>query len=329
MKEGHLKRAIFELLEKTGAIAVSEVLARGVAILAYHGVTRSRDGSNLRRLHVWEGLFEEHLRFLAGHCLPVPLSTLKASRTAMRQSPPRAVAVTLDDGYRNVLTVALPLLSKFRIPATVFVVTGFDQERRMWIDRLEAVIEASSSESIEWGGRTFSLASTAAKTDAIRALTPMFQKIRARDRETALERLGTQLGGAEVRPNVDRDLLTWDEVRALRDSGLEIGSHAECHEPLTEYTPEVVRSALTRSRKTLEAELGPGQYALSYPYGAWNGQLAVLAREAGFYCAVTTDPGVNGPEADPFGLKRLLVGADDDLPRLRASLTGLRYVARA
>jgi hypothetical protein len=71
-------------------------------------------------------------------------------------------------------------------------------------------------------------------------------------------------------------------------------------------------------------ELGPGAYALSYPYGAVDRDVAAAARDAGFACALSTLPSLARRGADPFDLPRVLVGADDDLTRLRASLAGLR-----
>lgn len=329
MIEGRLKQAIFRGLERSGVIGIAEALTRDVAILAYHGVTEAPDSplSNRRRLHVWRGIFEEHLRFLCTQRQPMSLSAVSDAIGSGRRLPRGAVAVTIDDGYRNILTMALPLLKRYKVPATVFILTGPERERRMWIDRLEAVVEASLLPSIQWAGRTFPLTSVAAKAEAIRALNPMFEKLGAR-REAALEQLRALLGNPREQPNPDRDLLTREEVRILRNAGLEIGSHADCHEPLTERPLEEARSALTMSREALERELGAARYALGYPYGAWNAQLARAAEEAGFYCAVTTDPGVNRLGTDLFGLKRLLVGADDDIARLRASLSGLRHFWR-
>ena len=231
--------------------------------------------------------------------------------------------VTIDDGYQNVLTVAQSLLRQFSVPATVFVLTGAERERRMWIDRLEAAIEATTVSSLRWEGRTFPLTAVVAKAEAMLVLVSMFQGLGAH-RGSALEKLLALLGDPQEKPDPDRDLLTWDDVRALRDAGIEIGSHADCHEPLPQRALEEARSELIKSRETLEWQLGPGRYALSYPYGAWSQQLARVAQEAGFSCAVTGDPRLNRPDGDLFSLKRLLVGADDDIPRLRASLSGLR-----
>src|SRR5215470_18093053 len=130
MIEGHLKRAIFRVLDTTGVIAISEAVKQGVPILVYHGVTETKDAplTNRRRLHVSKRLFAEHLRYLCHRCRPVPLSALTAARNSPRRLPPRAVVVTIDDAYRNALTVALPLLNEFKVPATLFVVTGVDQQ---------------------------------------------------------------------------------------------------------------------------------------------------------------------------------------------------------
>ena len=255
---------------------------RGVPVLAYHGITTTRDASltNLRRLHIWEARFEEHLHVLRSRWRPMSLSALCEATESRRTVPSRSVVVTLDDGYRNVLTTAVPLLKQFAVPATIFVLTGVESGRRLWIDRLEAVIAASSAPSLEWDERTFSLTSDSGKAEAIRALVPVFARLRSQ-RESALERLRMLLGNPPDHRDPDRDLLTWDEVRTIRDTGLEIGSHAHLHEPLTQLSVEEAGSSLLASYKTLERELGRGRYALSYPYGAWNDSVAEAAREAG------------------------------------------------
>jgi peptidoglycan/xylan/chitin deacetylase (PgdA/CDA1 family) len=322
--EGCLKRASFRALERVGLIAIAEALAVGIPILAYHGITERRDSSlrNVRRLHIWKDRFEEHLRLLCAQWCPIPLSAVWEAADTQRL-PARSVVVTIDDGYRNILTTALPLLKRLKVPATVFVLTGPERERRMWIDRLEWAIEAAAVSSLRWEGRTFPLTSIAEKAEAMQILPAMLQGLGGQ-RETALETLLGQLGNSPEEVDPDRDLLSWDEVRALRDAGLEIGSHADCHEPLTQRRLEEAESALTKSREMLEWQVGPGRYALSYPYGAWTQELAQAVRKADFSCAVTGEPGLNRTGGNLFSLRRLLVGADDDITRLRASLSGLR-----
>jgi peptidoglycan/xylan/chitin deacetylase (PgdA/CDA1 family) len=63
--------------------------------------------------------FEQQLRWLSRWGNVVPLEE------TLRESSRRSIAITFDDGYRDNLTVALPLLEKFRLPMTLFVTAGF------------------------------------------------------------------------------------------------------------------------------------------------------------------------------------------------------------
>ncbi|MCY7348127.1 MAG: polysaccharide deacetylase family protein [Pyrinomonadaceae bacterium] len=65
--------------------------------------------------------FEQHLKWLAKRSeRVVPLSRLLTE--AVNKS---LIAITFDDGYEDNLSVALPLLEKYNLPATIFMVAGF------------------------------------------------------------------------------------------------------------------------------------------------------------------------------------------------------------
>jgi len=90
------------------------------AIVTYHSLDDS--GSVIS---ISPGRFLQHIEFLMERAIPVvPLTDL--------QHRPGSVALTFDDGYRGVLTHALPVLQRYRLPATVFVVTGHCGWRNDW-----------------------------------------------------------------------------------------------------------------------------------------------------------------------------------------------------
>ena len=57
--------------------------------------------------------------------------------------PPRAAAITFDDGYADNRTVALPLLQKHKLSATFFIATGFLDGGRMWNDSIIESVRAA------------------------------------------------------------------------------------------------------------------------------------------------------------------------------------------
>lgn len=102
------------------------VRARGVfgVVLNYHRVTTT--GLHDPIVDDWNvppDVFERQIRCLAEHATPVRLRDLYAQLREPR-APRPFVAVSFDDGYANLYRSALPVLAKYRVPATVFVVTS-------------------------------------------------------------------------------------------------------------------------------------------------------------------------------------------------------------
>ncbi len=91
-------------------------------VLGYHRV--AEEGQDPLRLCTPPSVLERHLQAIRRHGRPVRLLDLAAA-TGSGHPPPGAVAVTFDDGYADVLLAAKPLLERYEIPATVFVVTGY------------------------------------------------------------------------------------------------------------------------------------------------------------------------------------------------------------
>lgn len=87
-----------------------------VAALMYHSIDRSG-----WKLSVTPETFERQMKYLARKGRAVPLAGIVAYVRGEKELPAHAIAVTFDDGYRDLLTTALPILERHRIPATVFV----------------------------------------------------------------------------------------------------------------------------------------------------------------------------------------------------------------
>jgi peptidoglycan/xylan/chitin deacetylase (PgdA/CDA1 family) len=99
-------------------MAVSDGIAG--TVLVYHAIGLAPPGADSDDLFVEPATFEEELHYLAAHRRVLSLGALLGGGLAPGKP---AVAITFDDGFRSVLTVAAPLLERFGFPATVFVTT--------------------------------------------------------------------------------------------------------------------------------------------------------------------------------------------------------------
>lgn len=92
-----------------------------VRILLYHKIRDRPDDA----LCIGVEDFDRQMAYLARHYRLVSLDDMMAAFLSGRQLPPRSVVVTFDDGYADNCTHALPILKKYGVPATIFVVHDY------------------------------------------------------------------------------------------------------------------------------------------------------------------------------------------------------------
>ena len=102
-----------------------------VTILCYHGITERPDPDPDDRSQIWvtRSLFRLHLQFLTHRYRVISLRRYLEARKVGDKLPLHSVVLTFDDGLRNFLTVAAPVLRELRLPATLFVVTNSIEKR--------------------------------------------------------------------------------------------------------------------------------------------------------------------------------------------------------
>jgi peptidoglycan/xylan/chitin deacetylase (PgdA/CDA1 family) len=97
-----------------------------LAVLSYHKIGSPRKGQCSTWNYVAEEIFADHLRILKERGWQViDQRTFLRALLEPDSLPHRSALLTFDDGYRSMLTQALPILCKFRYPAVVFVPTDY------------------------------------------------------------------------------------------------------------------------------------------------------------------------------------------------------------
>jgi peptidoglycan/xylan/chitin deacetylase (PgdA/CDA1 family) len=296
----------------------------GPIILMYHQVAVVEN--DVWSLAVSPRHFEEHLEVLARRREAVSLPQLTAERGAT-YSNRRQVAITFDDGYADNLTNAKPILERFAMPATVFVVgDAIGGGREFWWDALDQIFlgrhELPKSLRLRIEGRDYQwdLRPTSGGLSGWRGtpserlrriLWSRLRELHPQERWRLIAELQAW-AGQSVAVRSDRRVMTAEEVRLLGADGLiEIGSHTATHPRLAALSAAAQLDDIRRGKHRLEEIIEAPITSFSYPFG---GQFDVSAttvnavRQAGFARACTTRRGTVRPSTNPLRLPRLYVG---------------------
>jgi peptidoglycan/xylan/chitin deacetylase (PgdA/CDA1 family) len=211
----------------------------------------------------------------------------------------RFVCLTFDDGYRDVLQWAYPILRKHEVPFALYIATSFpDHIGELWWLGLEAVIARNERIGLIIDGREqrFDCGTVAEKRELFEQL---YWWLRSRETEDELRVIVRDLCaryGFDLGTLCGELCMGWGEITELaRDPLVTIGAHTVNHFILKKAPERVVRGEMEMGRAVLEAAVGFKPQHLSYPLGDPNSagpREFAIAAELGFKTAVTTRPGM-------------------------------------
>ena len=250
--------------------------------------------------------FEKLLAFLRRWCNPLPLGEA-VTRLTEHALPPAAASLTFDDGYADNLTVALPLLKRFGVPATVFVAPGYLDGGRMWNDTVIESIRSSREATLDLrdeGLSAHAVGTTEAKQRTIATFLADLKYRPAPERERLANRIADR-----ARATLPDDLmLTTAQVRELRQGGVEIGAHTITHPILARTEASVAEREIRDSKRALESILQEEVPLFAYPNGQpgkdYGAEHVEMVRQAGFLAGVSTAKGVATARSHLFELPR-------------------------
>ncbi|HVX67448.1 MAG TPA: polysaccharide deacetylase family protein [Bryobacteraceae bacterium] len=288
-----LKELGHAALDRAGGLrAVRFLNRRSLRILMFHSFLPRRAGL--------EECLARRCRHLRQFYRPVSLSEAAQAWREGRPLPANAVAVTVDDGYRDFYDIAYPVFRAHEIPAIVYLVTDFmDGKLWLWPDRLRYALEHAGPRA------AVHARDLAAETKS------MPDRERRRFMDGLLELLDVRIPAS---PPEEYAPLTWDSVREMAAHGIEFGAHSATHPILSRVEGDAeLRAEIEGSKLRIEQELGRPVRHFCYPNGRPEDigeRVVACVRSAGFETAVVTTEGFNRAGADPFLLKR--IPADPD-----------------
>ena len=227
---------------------------------------------------------------------------------------------TFDDGYRDNLTEALPILERFATRAIVFRDDGALSPVRPFPSSCSSPTSWSRAPSCGSRADDGSIASTVtARREVYETVRAELKRAGGKGRDARLDVL-FDLNDVES-PRSDGRFLDWDGVRELdRHPLVTIGAHTRTHPLLTSLGRDEAWDEIASGKRELEDELGHPVEAFAYPYGGNGMAVRRLVDRAGFRWAFTTEPKV---VADTRRLRPLRVPRIDMRAALQSS-TGER-----
>lgn len=224
-------------------------------------------------------------------------------RILSKQNAGRFAVITFDDGYRDNLTEALPILERYEAPFTIYVATGLvEGTADLWWRGIEKVVRQQDRVNVQTqrGVLKLDCSGTRQKMKSFdRLLTHLTREVPELEQRQAVREL-CWLYKVDLDAIRQDAMMTWHEIRQIEAHPLGmIGAHTIHHYALARLDAAQARQEIKQSMALLQSEIGHVPRHFAYPYGypaAAGPRDFDIARKQRLHTAVTTRPGLIYPD---------------------------------
>ncbi len=289
------RAVIWQTAERLGALrAWQHAGTRNVlTVIGLHRVLSQDDDRwpwAIPEFTITDQLFSTALDFLATRFTVIDADRLLAARSGGDPLPPRSLLITIDDGWRDALDVAAPILARMGLPSLLFVAAGHvGSEHGLWQNELHARLHFNGAAAI--------LSALRAQTEVtvppsgvleermFDMLCECLEPLAPARRRAVLDRLGTLPCRRE-----SPQFVTPADLRAAPPLGMALGLHGMTHERLTGDVD--LDLELIAARERMAGWIGGQPTSLrtmSLPHGRYGPRVLARARAAGYDAIFTSE----------------------------------------
>lgn len=270
---------------------------------------------NPRRDKLWDPmsveLFDRCIRYISGKYEVMLFEDLVSSGQHNAEHSKAIATIMFDDGYKDNIEYAAPILDKYHAKASFYVVTDcIDRNIPTWTHILEHLFQFTSVENIDMNFaflpaelRVSKLASYDERLRYVSNLKPVLKTVKHEQRTECLNRVLETYQDVKL-PEL---MMNWADLRKLKQEGHYIGSHTVTHCMLGTMSDEKdILAELKQSGSRIEEELGYFPVTISYPVGSFNKQTKELAKQAGYTIGLAVKQnGYDPRKEDLFEVSRI------------------------
>jgi len=274
--------------------------------IMYHGVV-NKNSNYFSPRHITAEQFEEHLKYFSDEFDVIGISRAFEYAESNHKPERNTITISFDDGYRNNLYVALPLLKKYNIQTTFFISSMCTQEMdlRIWADIVACLDYFHKDDIIELDSKRFK---NLVEIESKISLTDFLKTSDASSRDNYLDYLTLKYNIKKKLDSIPSEvwkLLTGEELKELSSSDIvEIGSHGHLHYNLAEVGAAVAKKELEYSKELLQNIVGKEINSVAYPDGSYNNETKNIAENLGYKYQLAVNYHCPDDTTDPRILNR-------------------------
>jgi peptidoglycan/xylan/chitin deacetylase (PgdA/CDA1 family) len=291
-------------------------------VLMYHRIVEPKDAAGLQPgMFVYKDIFEKQIEYISRCFRILSIGDFTRGLAENRRYGGDEMIVTIDDGWRDNFTNGLPIFKKYNIGATIYLTANFiGTDYLLWFQEISSILSRPDintemlAEAIKGILRKYPDSTNAREllnNNIVSLLTErdrFIEILKKLDAAVTLEITGEfrkLTRKYPIKNDEERQLLNWDEVRAMAQNGIEFGSHGLSHRLLDSLDTEEAYKELIESKAIIEERLGRPISSFTYPNGNYNRDIEVLVEKAGYDCAFIVGKNrANQEKRDRFAIDR-------------------------
>ncbi len=289
---------------------------KSIVVLAYHRICEFSNLFYDYNISATPGEFRNQMEYIKANYNVISSEKLISCYSGRCRIPDNSIMITFDDGFKDTIHNAYPILMDMQLPAVLFVATDFiDYEYIPWEDEISYLINNTDINKLTKEIKDINevIKKKMSKNEIIFMVCKWLRGASGKDKKEIRNKLYSCAGLTEESVSqriidAGKNMMNKNDLKQWVSAGLEVGAHTCSHPQLSSTNESVVELELIFSKYRLENIISKNVQIFAYPYGMegyYNDDNIRLVRKTGYDCAFSMNGGLNTLETNRYDLRRV------------------------